>query len=121
MPNNTERPFGRDTLKIDAAFVPDDAEDELSRAEITAAVGSRPVKLPAVLVPEGEPPPGAPYVSVGEFEFRPDQDGVTGRLAAGSRVRWLAGAGTRGARRQNAEQGNAQSPAGRIMANQGTV
>jgi len=86
MPGNSERPFGRHTLKLHAAFVPDDAE-ELSRADIVAAVGSRPLKLPAVLVPEGEPPPGRPYINVGEFEFRPDANDETGQNTAGTQTR----------------------------------
>jgi len=77
MPSNSKRPFGRGTVKLHATFVPDGAEDKVSRADIAAAVGPRSVKVPAVLVPEGEPSPGRPYVSVGAFEFRLDEDGDT--------------------------------------------
>jgi len=76
MPGNSERPFGGDTLKLHAAFVPEDTE-ELSHAEVVAAVGLQPLTVPAVLVADGGQPPGHPYVSAGEFEFRPDEDGET--------------------------------------------
>ena len=92
MPANSERPFGHHTLKLHAAFVPDDAE-ELSRADIVAAVGSRPLKLPAVLVAKGEPPPGHPYINAGEFEFRPDAADDTGQSAAGAQTQQSSGQG----------------------------
>jgi len=73
MPNNTERPFGRNTLKLHAVFVPEGAEDEISHAEIRSGVGSTPLMVPAVLVPEGGQPPRHPYINAGEFEFRPEE------------------------------------------------
>jgi len=87
MPNNSERPFGRHTVKLHAAFVPEGAEDKVSHADVAAAVGSRALKIPAVLVPEGGPSPGHPYVSVGEFEFRPDDNDVTNQQSPSFPVR----------------------------------
>jgi hypothetical protein len=94
MPNNSERPFGRHTLKLHASFVPDGEGGALSRADVVAAVGSRPLKILGVLVPEGEPPPGHPYVSVGVFELRSDANDSTGQRAPGTQAQQPLGQGS---------------------------
>jgi hypothetical protein len=79
MPNNPDRPFGHDTLKLPAVFVPDSAAHRVSQADITAMLGYDAVKIPAVFVPEGGKPPGYGYERIGQAEFRPDDEGSAAR------------------------------------------
>lgn len=81
MPNSSARPFGHDTLKLRALFVPERAKSQPSSAVITGAVGHGAVKIPAVFVPQGGKSPGGSYVHVGKAEFRPDQDRGTDSAA----------------------------------------
>jgi hypothetical protein len=74
MPNNPDQPFDYDTMKLRAVFVPDDAKDQVSGADIVDSLGYDSVKIPAVIVPEGGTPPGFPYERFGRTEFRPDED-----------------------------------------------
>ncbi len=69
-----DRPFGYDTLKLRAVFVPEGDRDKVSMADITAALGYDAVKVPVIFVPEGseEPRPGYPYVHVGRCVMRGD-------------------------------------------------
>ncbi|HUB16755.1 MAG TPA: hypothetical protein VMB34_32775 [Acetobacteraceae bacterium] len=69
---SSDRPFGRDTVKIGAVFVPEAAKHQISTGEVKARLGYGPVKIPAVFVAPGEAPPGYPYVNVGPVEFRLD-------------------------------------------------
>jgi hypothetical protein len=82
MSDNSDRPFGHDTLKIRAVFVPEGAEDQFSRGDIIGAVGYDSVKVPAVFVPEGGTPPSHPYENFGKAEFRPDQDAGPQQITA---------------------------------------
>ncbi len=75
MPDNTDRPFDHDTLKLRAVFVPEDAKDQVSQVNITRALGYDAVKIPAVFVPEGGKPPGFPYEYVGRVVFNPTEAG----------------------------------------------
>jgi hypothetical protein len=74
MPNSADRPFDDDTLKLRAVFVPENAKQQPSRAEIVSALGHDAVKVAAVFVPEGGKPPGYPYERFGRAQFRPDDD-----------------------------------------------
>jgi hypothetical protein len=74
MPSNPDRPFDHDTLKLRAVFVPDDAKDQSSQADIIATLGYGAVKIPAVFVPAGGKPPGSGYEHIGRAQFRPDDD-----------------------------------------------
>jgi hypothetical protein len=83
-----DRPFGYDTLKFRAVFVPGDESDKISAAHITAALGYGAVKIPAVFVPEGSegPRPGYPYVHVGRYVMRGD-----GKVGSAGWSRYQAG------------------------------
>jgi hypothetical protein len=67
-----DRPFGYDTLKLRAVFVPKGNRDKTSTADVTAALGYDVVKIPAIFVPDGSdiPPPGYPYVHVSRYVMR---------------------------------------------------
>jgi hypothetical protein len=73
MPSNSDRPFADDTVKIRAVFVPEAAADQVSPATIATALDYDAVKLPAILVPDGAPPPGYPYENFGHVVFRQDE------------------------------------------------
>jgi hypothetical protein len=66
-------PFGHNTLKIRAVFIPDGAQ--VSMSDITRVVGFDPVFIRAVWVPPGGAMPGYPYEHIGEAVFIPDRDG----------------------------------------------
>ena len=75
MPSNSDKPFGHDTLKVRAVFVPEDSEHQLTKTSVMSDLSFDPVQISAVFVPEGGAPPGYPYEHVGAAEFRPDDDG----------------------------------------------
>jgi len=80
MSADADRPFGPATLKLRAAFVPEDQKHLVSRASVTEVLGHDAVKLPAVFVPEGSDVvrPGHPYVRIGRCQFRPADDAGAG-------------------------------------------
>lgn len=67
-------PSGRDTLRLRAVFVPEGSEDDVPTQALAVSLGVGVVKFPAILVPEGEAPPGYPYVPFGRMEFDEDKD-----------------------------------------------
>jgi muramidase (phage lysozyme) len=69
-----DRPFGYDTLKLRAVFVPEGNPDKISTADITAALGHDVVKIPAIFVPDGSgiPRPGYPYEYFGRYAWSED-------------------------------------------------
>ncbi|HEY7579256.1 MAG TPA: hypothetical protein VH855_16820 [Acetobacteraceae bacterium] len=71
MSDNPDLPFGHNTLKLRAVFIPDGAQ--VSMSDIARVVGLNPVLIPAVLVPPGGAPPGYPYEIIGEATFIPDR------------------------------------------------
>ncbi len=87
-----DRPFGYDTLKLRAVFVPQDNPDKISPADITAALGYDAVKIPAIFVPDGSdmPRPGYPYVHVGRYVMRGDGEvDMLGPVARRRGRRWV--------------------------------
>jgi hypothetical protein len=65
-------PFGHNTLKLRAVFIPDGAQ--VSMSGITRVVGFDPVFIRAVRVPPGGAPPGYPFEVIGQATFTPDSD-----------------------------------------------
>ncbi len=64
MPANDDRPFGYDTLTLDAVVARD---DQVSAANIAQTLRYDAVKVPAVLVQEGGTAPGYPYIYMGKM------------------------------------------------------
>lgn len=87
MPDTSDRPFGHHTVKLRALFVPEGSEDQVSRADAIEAVGSEPLKIPAVFVAEGEARPGPSYVHVGQVVFRPDPGAAADQSGPNSQPR----------------------------------
>ena len=75
-------PFGHNTLKIRAVFIPDGAQ--VSMSDITRVVGFDPVFIRAVRVPPGGAPPGYPYEIIGQATFIPDGDDQERSTGTGS-------------------------------------
>ena len=88
MASNSERPFGHDTLKLRAVFVPEDAKDDVSRANISRTLGYHSLKIPAVFVPEGGDRPGLSYQSFGKAIFRRVEDRDDGRTVTAHQPSW---------------------------------
>jgi muramidase (phage lysozyme) len=70
--DDPDLPFGHNTLKLRAVFIPDGAD--VSMADIIQAVGPHPVLIRAVWVPPGGAMPGYPYEHIGQAVFIPDDD-----------------------------------------------
>jgi hypothetical protein len=76
-------PFGHNTLKLRAVFIPDGAQ--VSMADINQVVGRDPVLIPAVLVPPGGALPGYPYEPIGAAIFIRDSNDQERSTRASSR------------------------------------
>lgn len=50
-----DRPFGSDTLKLPAIFIPKGNPNQVSAADISATLGHDAVRLRAILIPDGNP------------------------------------------------------------------
>ena len=73
MPDSRDVRSGKD-LKLDAVFVPLDAEGLASTHKTRVSLGPNTLTLPAVFVPEGSSPPGYPYIHFGKMTFNQDAD-----------------------------------------------
>lgn len=72
MSDDPNLPFGHNTLKIRAVFIPDGAQ--VSMSDITRVVGFDPVLIRAVWVPPGGAMPGYPHEIIGQATFIPDSE-----------------------------------------------
>lgn len=88
MASNSDRPFGHDTLKVPAVFVPEDAKDGVSSANISRTLGFGSLKIPAVFVPEGGVRPDPSYQYFGKAEFSSADDGNDGRTVTSQQPSW---------------------------------
>lgn len=78
-----ERPWGYDTLRLQAVFVGDGERGSVAGTDITSAIGYAALKVPAVFVPEGAnvARPFYPYVPIGSYVWRGEsQYGRTRRV-----------------------------------------
>jgi hypothetical protein len=80
MSDTSDRPFGHDTLKFRAAFVPEAAKHKVLPGDIGRSLGYDAAKVAAVFVPEGGKPPGPSYVRIGNAQFRPDGADAASRV-----------------------------------------
>ena len=78
MPDSRDVRSGKD-LKLDAVFVPHDAEGLASTHKMQVSRGPNTLRLPAVLVPEGSSPPGYPYIHFGRMTFNQGADNSAGQ------------------------------------------
>ena len=83
MADDPHLPFGDNTLKLRAVFVPDGAQ--VSMADIIRVVGPHPVTFRAVWAPLGSALPGYPYEHIGNAVFIPDSDAGEGSARVSSR------------------------------------
>jgi hypothetical protein len=70
--DDRDLPFGHNTLKLRALFIPDGAD--VAMADIIQVSGPHPVPMRAVWVPPGAAMPGYPYEHIGQAVFIPDSD-----------------------------------------------
>ena len=80
MTEDSNQPFGHDTLELHAVIIPEG--EEASSQNLIELLGHDSVRIPALLVPEGAPPPGYPYVHLGATNFGALSGGMSG--SAGS-------------------------------------
>jgi hypothetical protein len=68
-----DRPYGHNTLKLPAIFIPDGNPDNISTADILRIIGPHAVMIRAIFTPDGSdaPPPGYPWVELGPMTLPP--------------------------------------------------
>jgi hypothetical protein len=71
----SNRHSSRGTLRLDAAFIPDDADDQFDMTELVGNLGVGMQGFPGVLVPSGGASPGYPFVEIGDFRTDEDDGG----------------------------------------------
>lgn len=76
--DDPDLPFGHDTLTLRAAIIPAGAAVDVSDQDIAGTLGPDVVRIPAILVPHGGPPPGDPYVCFGKTMVHPREDEARG-------------------------------------------
>jgi hypothetical protein len=72
MSDDPDLPYDPNTTRFRAMFVRDGSKASALDPDIQASVGYDPLKLPAMVVPQGGSAPGHPYVAIGRAQFRPE-------------------------------------------------